>query len=102
MILHALLIKLKIMNLARHRLKHSKKKLKEQISVLLQEFAVTAIPVFLVPLSENMFNQWEQRSYSHFKKYFNDLGDEADTEEWKSANLNVDLIENIIRNISED
>ena len=42
------------------------------------------------------------KSYSQFKKYFDDLGDEVDTEGWKSANLNVDLIENIIRNISEE
>ncbi len=42
------------------------------------------------------------KSYSQFKKYFEDLGDDIDTEEWKGANLNVDLIENIVRSIAED
>lgn len=42
------------------------------------------------------------RSYSKFKKYFNDLGDEINMEEWKTANLNVDIIEDIVRNISSE
>ncbi len=42
------------------------------------------------------------KSYSQFKKYFEDLGDDVDTEEWKGANLNVDIIENIVRNLAEE
>lgn len=42
------------------------------------------------------------KTYSQFKKYFEDLGDDIDTEEWKNANLNVDLIENIVRNLAEE
>jgi hypothetical protein len=42
------------------------------------------------------------KSYSQFKKYFDDLGDDIDTEEWKGANLNLDLIENIVRDLAED
>ena len=40
------------------------------------------------------------KSYSQFKKYFDDLGDDIDTEEWKGANLNLDIIEDIVRNLS--
>lgn len=42
------------------------------------------------------------KTYSQFKKYFEDLGDDFDTEEWKGANLNVDIIENIVRNLAAE
>lgn len=42
------------------------------------------------------------KSYSKFKKYFEDLGDDVDVEEWKAANLNTDILEEIVRNIAEE
>lgn len=41
------------------------------------------------------------KSFSHFKKYFDDLGDENEKEDWKTYNLNVDILEGIIRNIGQ-
>jgi hypothetical protein len=41
------------------------------------------------------------KSYSQYKKYFDDLGDENEKEDWKNTNLNVDLLEKIVKNISE-
>jgi len=42
------------------------------------------------------------KSHSHFNKYFEDLGDEVDQEEWKGANLDVDIIEDIVKNLAEE
>ena len=42
------------------------------------------------------------KSFSKFKKYFEDFGDEVDQEEWKGANLNTDILEEIVKNIAEE